>query len=74
MGADRSRVGGVHLLVVVPRAAVVAALQWRVEEVAIGFVDVARGRAAVHAAVVPTLLERASAARPATLATHVHDR
>lgn len=71
MRADRRRVGGVHLLVVVARAAVVAALQRRVEEaVAVGLGAVA-ARAAVDAAVVPALLQRA--ARAAALA-HVHGR
>lgn len=69
MRADGRRVGRVHLLVVVPGAAVMASLQRRVEEaiaVAVGL----PGGAAVDAALVPPLLERG---RPATLATHVHD-
>lgn len=47
-----------HLLVVVAGAAVMAALQRRVEEpVAVGLgADVSSGRAAVHAAIVPALL------------------
>lgn len=53
---------------VVPRTAVVAALQRGVEEVAARLVHLARGRAAVDAAVVPALLHRAA------LAAHIHDR
>lgn len=62
-----------HLLVVVPRAAVVSALERRVEEpvpVGVGG-DVARRRAAVDAALVPALLQRA---RPAAALAHVHGR
>ena len=66
MRSDRGRIRSVHLLVVVPGAAVVPALQRRVEEVPIGL-HVAGGRAAVHAAVVPALLPRAALA-------HVHGR
>lgn len=62
-----------HLLVVVARAAVVRALERRVEEaVAVGVGAVAGGRAAVDAALVPPLLQRA--ARAAAFTTHVHDR
>lgn len=76
MRADGRRVRGVHLLMVVAGAAVVAALQRRVEEtvpVRLG-ADVAGGRAAVHAAVVPALLERAPGPRASALTAHVHDR
>lgn len=72
MRADRRRVGGVHLLVVVARAAVVAALQRRVEEaVAVGLGADVAARAAVDAAVVPALLQRAARA---TALAHVHGR
>lgn len=63
-----------HLLVVVARPAVMRAFERRVEEgVAVGLGAVAGGRAAVDAALVPPLLERAGA-RAAALATHVHPR
>lgn len=64
-----------HLLMVVAGAAVVSALQRRVEEaiaVRVG-VDVAGGRAAVDAALVPPLLQRARS-RAAALSAHVHVR
>ena len=75
MRADSGGVGGVHLLMVVAGAAVVAALERGVEEaVAIGIgVDVAGGRAAVDAALVPPLLQRARPG-PRALSTHVHGR
>lgn len=72
--ADCRRIRGVHLLMVVAGAAVVPALQRRVEEVPVSlWADVAGGRAAVHAAVIPALLQRARASS-AALAAHVHDR
>lgn len=73
--ADSGGVGGVHLLMVVAGAAVMAAFQRGVEEaVAIGVgVDVAGGGAAVDAALVPPLLQRARP-RPRALSTHVHGR
>lgn len=77
MRTDGSRVGGVHLLVVVAGATVVAALQGRMEEaVSIRlWIDVAGGRAAVDAALVPALLQRTGArARAAALSAHIHDR
>lgn len=62
---------------VVAGAAMMAAFQRRVEEpVAVAArVDVAGRRAAVDAALVPPLLQRARPrARSATLTAHVHDR
>lgn len=64
-----------HLLMVVAGAAMVAPFERRMEEaVSIGLrVDVAGGRAAVKAALVPPLLQRARP-RAAALSAHVHDR
>lgn len=77
MRADCSRIGGVHLLMVVAGAAMVSALERRVEEtLAVGVRGgVAGGRAAVHAALVPPLLQRARrSATRAALSAHVHVR
>lgn len=78
MRGDSRGVGGVHLLVVIAGAAVVAPFQRGVEEpVTVGVgLHVAGGRAAVDAALVPALLQGACGrARPAAaLAAHVHDR
>lgn len=76
MWANSRRVGGVHLLMVVSGAAMVSALQrWMEEAIPIRlWVDVAGGRAAVHPALVPPLLQRTRPRpRAAALTTHVHD-
>lgn len=77
MRRDSGGVGGVHLLMVVAGPAMVAAFQRRMEEtIAICLrVDVTGGRAAVDAALIPPLLQRAGPrACAAALSAHVHDR
>lgn len=76
MRADGGRIGGVHLLMVVAGAAVVSALErWVEEALAVGVRGgVAGGRAAVDAALVPPLLQRARRSATRALSAHVHDR